>query len=1486
MADGDRRPAPTTTQTTERHEIRRTISPFDLTAADNPGAVISKPLLKGRNYDEWACAFKTALCSRKKFGFLDGSIPKPTSDSPDYEDWGPINALLVSWIKMSIDPTLLSNISHRDNAKDLWDHIKKRFAVTSGPRNQQIKTELANCKQHGISVEEYFGRLTKIWDTMASYRPLRICKCGKCECDLVTLQEKDREEDQVQQFLYGLDERLFQTVRSTLITRIPLPTLEEAYNAVKQEEDQHQNTRIREEKPEVTAFAIQTKPRFKTDTSTMICKHCNRQGHLSETCFAVIGYPEWWGERPKTRVTQGRGRGRGASSGISSSTRLPVFANAVSSTRNSSVETVNRVVTDRDRDAVHGLDDEQWRTVLNLLTASRAAAPETLTGTYTTPAWILDSGASHHMTGNLSSLSNLRDMNPVLVILADGRQRIAVKEGTVYLGSHLVMRSVFYVEEMKSDLIAVGQLMDENRCVMQLADNFIVIQDRTTRMVTGVGKREHGTFYFRGLESAAAVRTSGDGSYDLWHNRMGHPSAKVVSLLPGVVVSEVSNKACDTCFRAKQSRDLFHLSDNKTTKVFELIHCDVWGPYRTPSFSGARYFLTIVDDYSRSVWIYLMVEKKETQIHLMNFVAMVERQFQTMVKTIRSDNGTEFMCLTHKFREQGIHHETSCVGTPNQNGRVERKHRHILNIARALRFQANLPIEFWGECILTSGYLINRTPSSVLGGQTPYQRLYNSVPSYVNIRVFGSLCYAHNQFQKGDKFASKSRRCVFIGYPHGKKGWRLFDLEKREFFVSRDVVFHEKEFPYSEVSGNVGEQAQPHSSSWATPNVSEFLDNIGPSNIRRPNCATLLQPQINEIHEPDNPPHVESSPSTSQAENTEPSSSNSSSSPPEPETEHHSDSDQSSDPSPSPSPPVPDNPPPPPQDDDEELGKGKRKKIRSVIPKSYVTNTVSTKLITSAYPIANYTNCARFSATHRAYQVAVISATEPTSFEQAIKDERWNKAMSDEIKAQELNKTWSITTLPPGKKAIGSKWVYKIKYNADGTLERYKARLVALGNRQVEGVDYGETFAPVVKMDTIRLFLKVAAGRNYEVHQMDVHNAFLHGDLEEEVYMKLPKGFHSSGKDQVCLLHKSLYGLKQAPRCWFAKLSKALLAYGFEESLSDYSLFTLNVAGSELRVLVYVDDLVIAGNSSLMIAQFKAYLSQCFHMKDLGVLKYFLGIEVARSKSGFYLCQRKYALGIIAEAGLLGSKPVLFPITQNHRLSLSTTPFLTNPEQYRRLVGRLIYLKVTRPELSYAVHTLAQFMKEPREEHLEAALRVVRYLKQNPGQGILLTSDNDFQLNGWCDSDYASCPISRRSVTGYFVQLGKSPIAWKTIKQQTVSRSSAEAEYRAMADLTSELKWLKRILKDLGVDHVAPMRMFSDSKSAIYIATNPVFHERTKHIEVDCHVVRNEIVSGNIVPSYVSTNIQLADILTKALGCKEFEFFINKLGITDLHAPT
>ncbi|CAA7024972.1 unnamed protein product [Microthlaspi erraticum] len=339
--------------------------------------------------------------------------------------------------------------------------------------------------------------------------------------------------------------------------------------------------------------------------------------------------------------------------------------------------------------------------------------------------------------------------------------------------------------------------------------------------------------------------------------------------------------------------------------------------------------------------------------------------------------------------------------------------------------------------------------------------------------------------------------------------------------------------------------------------------------------------------------------------------------------------------------------------------------------------------------------------------------------------------------------------------------------------------------------------------------------------------------------MKLPQGFKSNGETRVCRLQKSLYGLKQASRCWFEKLGTSLRTYGFRQTRTDYSLFVYVKGDVCLRVLVYVDDLIISGNSPTAIQTFKEYLSTCFHMKNLGPVKYFLGIEVARSPTGIYLCQRKYATDIVEEMGLLGCRPAGSPIDQNHKLALADGELLGDPETY--------------PDVHRTL-----------------------------GQGILLRADSPLHLTGWCDSDYAGCPLTRRSLTGWIVQFGDSPISWRTQKQDTVSRSSAEAEYRAMTELTSELRWLKGLLLDFGIDHKEPMSLMCDSKPAIHISSNPVFQERTKHVEVDCHFIRDDIIAGLIKPKHVSTEDQLADILTKALGRKEFGAFLLKLGIHNL----
>lgn len=569
-----------------------------------------------------------------------------------------------------------------------------------------------------------------------------------------------------------------------------------------------------------------------------------------------------------------------------------------------------------------------------------------------------------------------------------------------------------------------------------------------------------------------------------------------------------------------------------------------------------------------------------------------------------------------------------------------------------------------------------------------------------------------------------------------------------------------------------------------------------------------------------------------------------------------------------------------------------RNHIQPLWHKDYVTN--------NATSISNLTNTAVGPEFH-CFMSNLSQNTDPTSFKAAVNHKHWVSAMNAELDALELNHTWDVTELPAGKTAIGCQWLFRTKYNPDGSIEKYKARLVILGCRQKFGEDYTETFAPVAKMTTVRTLLAVAAIYDWSTIHMDVSNAFLHGDLFEDIYMTLPQGYTHKGcriqlgsvptksgtsPTLVCKLRKSLYGLKQAPRPWFSKLSTTLLNLGFTQLKTDYSLFIRNNDNVTLTVLVYVDDLLICGNTMSDIENLKQMLSATFHMKDLGPIRYFLGLEVDRSPAGFFLSQRKYVLDILSEHNMSQAKPVHLPMDPNMKLSTDKGDTLPSPAPYQRLMGQLIYLTITRPDIAYSVHILSQFMNQPTTVHMQSAKRLLRYLAGSTSQGILLASSSAATLTAYCDSDWASCPISRKSTTGYCILLGESPVSWKSKKQNVVARSSAEAEYRAMALTTCEVLWLTTLLKDLGIKNLPTATLKCDNQAALAIAANPVLHERTKHVEVDCHFIRDHIKDGTIQTSYVPSKEQLADILTKILPVPQHQYLLGKLGASvSPHSP-
>ncbi|GJZ46009.1 putative RNA-directed DNA polymerase [Tanacetum coccineum] len=387
--------------------------------------------------------------------------------------------------------------------------------------------------------------------------------------------------------------------------------------------------------------------------------------------------------------------------------------------------------------------------------------------------------------------------------------------------------------------------------------------------------------------------------------------------------------------------------------------------------------------------------------------------------------------------------------------------------------------------------------------------------------------------------------------------------------------------------------------------------------------------------------------------------------------------------------------------------------------------------------------------------------------------------------------------------------------------------------------------------------------------------------------MSLPEGYFVNNDHRVCKLKKSLYGLKQAPRKWNEKLTSVLNEFDFKQSKNDHSLFIKSDNDNMVILLVYVDDIIITGNNVDEINKFKNLLSSKFLIKDLGELKYFLGIEVIKHDNGLSFSQRKYCLELLNEFGMLGCKPASTPIEVsqtkvNGKILAKDDYPLVSFGNFQKLVGKLIYLTMTRPDISYAVHKLSQAMHGPLNSDLKLAFRVLRYLKGAPGKGVFYKKSDNFALSAFVDSDWAKCTATRRSVTGFAVFLGSSLVSWKSKKQSVLAKSSAEAEYRAMSNVACEIIWILKLLTDLKVDYTIPVNMFCDSSAAMQIAANPVFHERTKHFEIDLYFLREKIADGVFKTCKIDSEFNAADVLTKGLSAADHKRMCDLLKLVDV----
>lgn len=507
---------------------------------------------------------------------------------------------------------------------------------------------------------------------------------------------------------------------------------------------------------------------------------------------------------------------------------------------------------------------------------------------------------------------------------------------------------------------------------------------------------------------------------------------------------------------------------------------------------------------------------------------------------------------------------------------------------------------------------------------------------------------------------------------------------------------------------------------------------------------------------------------------------------------------------------------------------------------------------------------------------AMTAIKEPLTVEEALSGEQaleWQHAMEEEYQSLLEHGTWELVDCPNGVKPIPAKWVFKIKRDASGNIERYKARLVVKGFKQVEGIDYNEVYAPVSKHTTLRTLLSLVAMHDMELQHLDVKTAFLNGDLEEEIYMVQPQRFEQG--DKVCKLIKSLYGLKQAPRAWHTKLKTELEIIGFVPSESDPGLFIYYGKQYNIYLLVYVDDCLLASDprNASALDNMRMELQKIFDIRNLGDPKQFLGMEIERDREHktLKITQKRLTLELLKEHDMLDSRKTSVPMNTSLKLERVGEPLDTAKYEYNKLIGSMLYLAVcTRPDIAYSVGALARYASEPTEEHWTAATGVLKYLNGTKDGGITFGSKAT-DLLGYCDADFGGDIDTRRSTTAFVYIFNGGAICWSSRLQPTVAASTAEAEYMAAASAVKEGLWLRKLMKDLDLK-TETVRILCDNQGAIKLLKHPIASARSKHIDIIHHFARERVARGEVKFEYCSTDQMVADIFTKALPAHKVSF--------------
>lgn len=1105
--------------------------------------------------------------------------------------------------------------------------------------------------------------------------------------------------------------------------------------------------------------------------------------------------------------------------------------------------------------------------------------------TETHSGWIVDSGATSHVTNNKRLFNTFDSSKHSLVTVANSNIESVNGKGTCDVSlvnesgkiSDAKLSDVLYAPKIHGNLISVKKLMnngfsvffDKGECTINRNGEQVAIADDINGLFT---LRKPNVINACSNEKQKQVCL-----HDL-HRMFGHRDPAAIKqmhkngLIEGIQLIDCGQKIqCEICLEAKTTRLPFPISQHKSKTVLEIIHSDVCGPMNTQSIGKKLYILTLIDDYSKYTVVQFLRQKSEVNQKIQEFVAMVKNKFNKKPKILRSDRGGEYMSeqLLSFLKAEGIQTQNTAPYTPQQNGVAERKNRSLIEMARCLLTDAGLPKYLWAEAVNTANYIQNRTITK--GADSIPSELWNGEKQKMNhFEIFGAKCYVLTPAEKRTKLENSSKQMQFIGYEEGSKAYRCYDASNRKIVISRDVRFVRTPMHQGAVSVelNSKEKTKPIEPTEHTSNEDDesLLDSSSGSNNSFLSAdneesefegdTTLTDMNYREISY------------TSSDETSESSTDSEITVVPR---NYQSSLDEEYD------------------------------QLSASLNEFSFTESDSEFEVTSGQINTDDTEQTETEAEHsprvshrstkgvppERFQANLV--VEPKTFSEALSSkmkQKWVQAMEEEFKSLKDNETWELCELPKDRKAIDCKWVYKTKIDSDDKVKRFKARLVAKGYSQKFGQDYDLVFAPVAKQTTFRILLSIASTQKLLVHHMDIKTAFLNGKLNESIYMKQPPGFQSENKNLVCHLKKGIYGLKQAAKLWNDEIHRVLIERGFERSKADPCLYSKKENGEWVFVLIYVDDIAIVAKTTHTIKMVKTMLASKFDVQDLGEIKQYLGIEVTRDKNGiFHLNQTQYIKKIVNDFGMSTAKTSNVPIHANYGKANSREDFLTSNAQFQKLLGCLLYISVnTRPDIAASVSILAQKVCQPKQDDWNELKRVLKYLKGTADLKLALGNNNykGELLHGYSDANWADDKTNRKSNSGHVFMINGATVCWSSRKQPLVALSTCEAEFIALSEACRAASWIRRLLIDMKQNITKAITIFEDNQSCLkLIEEEERLSDRSKHIDTRFHFVKDYVKKELISCSYCPTDAMVADILTKPVPAKKFEFFRKQFGLHD-----